>query len=195
MPDATELFSTTQLKTMLNITGSSQDALITLVKASVEQFVKTYCGRDLLVASYTEFHDGDDGNLVRTIQRPIVSITSIHSDPARLFGDAALIPSSDIVDDSEGQRLGFIELLTYKFLKGVKSTKIVYSAGYSTVPGDLSYAALLIAAKQFHIASKQMFAENSREVGDLRITLSVDTFPRDAMEVIDRYKRAAGIEF
>ena len=189
MPDATELSALADIKTMLGISDTSQDALLTIVKDSVEAYVKTYCGRDFLVTSYTEYYDGDDCNVLRTYQRPIVSITSVSSDPARLFEAASLIPADDIIGDSKSLRLGFIELLTYRFLAGLKSTKVVYSAGYSTIPTDLSMAVKLIVCKQFKVISKKMFAEQVQSVGDMTITLSVDAFPKDAMKIVESYRR------
>ena len=189
MPDATELASITDIKTMLVISDTSQDALLTLIKDSVEAYVKTYCGRDFLVTAYTEYYDGDDTNLLRTNQRPITAVTSVYSDPARLFPAASLIPSDDIIGDAKSLRLGFIELLTYRFLAGLKSTKVVYSAGYSTVPTDLSMAVKLVVCKQFKVIKKGMFAEQVQSVGDMQITLSVDAFPKDAMKIIESYRR------
>lgn len=189
MPDATELFALADLKTILAITSTGEDARLTLIKDAVEAWAKRYCGRDFLVTTYTEYQDGDDSQSVRLDQRPIISITSINSDPARLFTDASLIPSSDFILDPKAQRLGFIELLTYKFLRGFKSTKIVYQAGYSVIPTDLSMALKMIAAKQFKIISKQMFAERSQQIGDLTITLSPDEFPKDALATVRSFRR------
>lgn len=189
MPDATELCTRADIKTMLGLSTSNQDALLDIIKASVEQYIKTYCGRDFLVASYTEYYDGDGMNVLRTNQRPIISITSIHSDASRLFEAASLIPASDIIGDAKSLRLGFVELLTYQFIKGLKSTKIVYSAGYSVIPTDISMAAKLIVCKQYKVIDKKMFAEKSQGVGDMTITLAIDEFPKDAMRIVEAYRR------
>lgn len=193
MPDATELCSTTDLKVLLGISTASQDALLALVKAGVEQFAKTYTGRDLLVPStpYTEYYDGDGGSDLRLDQHPIVSVTTIHIDNSRLFADAALVPASDIIGDAKSYLRGFVELLTYRFTRGAKNIKVVYSAGYSVVPLDLSMAVKQIVAKQFKVAEKKMFAEGSYQVGDTTITLSPDAYPKDALKVLDAYRRVA----
>jgi len=190
MPDATELTTTADLKVMLGIgAGTSSDALLALVKAQVEAWAKTFTGRDLLVDTYTEYQDGSGSNQLRTLQRPVISVTSIHSDPARLFDAASLIPASDIIGDARSYALGYVELLTYKYLKGLKSTKIVYTAGYPTIPADLAGAVRSIIAKQFKVASKQLYGEVSHQVGDMNINMSVDTFPKDALQVLNGYRR------
>lgn len=189
MPDATELCATADLKTMLGITSSSQDSLLALVKDGVEAFAKTYCGRDFLSASYTEYHDGDGSSILRVFQRPILTISSIYADPARIFDAASLIPASDIISDDEAKRNGYVELFTYRFLQGRKGIKITYTAGYATIPSDLSAAVRKIACQQFKVADKKLYAEISQEVGDKRITLNPDAYPKDAMMVLDRYRR------
>lgn len=189
MPDATELSATADIKTMLGLTTSGQDSLIAIIKANVEAWAKNYCGRDFLVSSYTEYHDGDGSAILRVRQRPITTVTSIYSDPARLFEAASLIPASDLIGDAESLRLGFVELLTYKYLRGAKSTKIAYSAGYSTIPTDLSMAVKLIVCKQYKVIDKKMFAERTQQVGDMTLTLSTDEFPKDAMTILESYRR------
>src|ERR1051326_531373 len=191
MADATELATRADIKTMLGIDDTSQDTLIDLVKANVEQFVKVRTGRDLLVPSsnYVEYYDGDGGNVLRLRQRPIVSVASIYSDPARIFSEATLIPASDLIGDAESLRLGFVELLTYRFLKGLKSTKITYSAGYSVVPTDLSMPVKLIACKQFNVLSKKMFAEKTQSPEHKAISSDVDAFLKNALATVHSYRR------
>lgn len=193
MPNATELCTTADLKTLLGITSSNQDSLLALVKANVEEFAKTYTARDLLVPSsnYVEYYDGDGEAILRLNQRPIVSIASIYADPARLFEAASLIPAADIISDDVQQRNGYVELYSYRFLKGRKAIKVTYSAGYATVPADLSYAVKLIVAKQFKVAEKKLFAEGTQRVGDITTVLSQDDFPKDAMRILDSYRRVA----
>lgn len=190
MPDATELTTTADIKTMLGITaGTGSDAMIALIKAQVEAWVKTYCGRDFLAADYVEYYDGDGGAHLRVNQRPIISVSSIYTDPSRVFAAASLIPATDIIGDSESYRLGYIQLLTYTFIQGVKSSKVSYRAGYATIPADLAGAVRTIICKVFKIASKQLYAEVSHQVGDMNISISPDTFPKDAMIVINGYRR------
>lgn len=192
MPNPTELAARADIKTMLGLTTTAQDTLLDLIKNAVEARVQRMTGRDFLIPSvdYTEYYDGDGSNVLRLDQRPIISISSIYSDPARLFGAETLIPASDLIsNDAKGWRLGYVELLTYKFLKGIKSTKITYSAGYTTIPYDLSMAVKKIVCKEFKIADKKLFAEISQQSGDMTVTLSPDAWPKDAVEAIMEHRR------
>lgn len=190
MPNATELCSLAALKAYLQITGAAQDSILQSLKDSVEALVKTYCGRDFLVASYTEYYDGDDGSVLRVSQRPITAITSIHSDPARAYAAGSLIPSTDyLTDDALEWNAGLITLKDYRFLKGKKSTKVVYSAGYATIPADLSHAVKLIAAKEFKVQDKRLAGTLSQQVGDMTMSLEIEAFPKNALEILNRYRR------
>lgn len=191
MPDATELCTLADCKTLLALTTSNEEALLTIIKNNVEAWVKTFCGRDFIVTAYTEYHDGDGSAQLRVDQRPIVSISSIYSDPALLYEAASLIPSTDYVTDPRGRTLGYVELNQYRFLKGRKATKISYSAGYSTIPYDLSMAVKLIVCKQYKVISKKMFAEQTQQAGDMVVTLTPDSFPKDAMEILRGFRRVS----
>lgn len=189
MPNATELCPIATVKTLLGISTTQQDALLTIIKAQVEAWVMNYCGRDFIVQDYVEYYDGDDYNSLRLRQRPINSVAEINSDPARIFAAASIIPTSDFIADAQTLRLGFVQLLTYKFLRGAKSTKVTYNAGYATIPADLSFAVAQIVAKQFKVIDKKLFAETTQTTGSMTVTLSIDTYPKDAMNVISSYRR------
>ena len=192
MANATVLCSLDDLKSYLQIAGASKDVILESIKAAVEALVKTYTGRDLLIpgADYLEYYDGDGTAILRVAQRPVVSITSIYSDPARLWPAASLIPASDyVVDDLRDNNAGLITLNDYRFLSGRKATKISYKAGYATVPSDLSHAVKLICAKEYTIQDKRMFGTLTQAVGELTLSLEVDAWPKNAIEILQRYRR------
>ena len=190
MPDATELCSVSDLKAYLQISGATSDSILAAIKASVEAFVKSYCGRDFLAADYTEYYDGDDGIVLRVDQRPIISIASIYSDPARLWAAGTLIPASDYnALDLRDMNAGLITLSGYRFIRGRKATKITYHAGYSTIPADLAHAVKLISAKEYKIQDKRLTGTLSQQVGDMTITMEVEAIPKNALEILNRYRR------
>ena len=190
MPDATELVSTANLKTYLQITGSTYDTALEAIKDAVEDWVKGFVDRDLLVTAYTEYYDGDGSGLLRVRQYPITSITSIHADPARLFAAATLIPSSDLITDvDQNDNIGIIELYTYRFLRGIKNIKVIYSAGYSTVPDRLQYAVKLMCAREWTIYEKRLAGMTVQQIGEKSVTMEIDAIPKAAMDILNKYRR------
>ncbi len=190
MPDATELVSAAELKRYLMITSSSYDTILQEIKDGVEDWVKQYLDRDLLVSSYTEYYDGDGSGSLRVRNYPITAITSIYADPARLFAAGSLIPSSDVISGvTQNDNVGLIELYSYKFLKGVKGIKITYSAGYATIPERLQHAVKLICAREFLIQDKRMSGMVTQQVGDKTIALELDAIPKNALSILERFRR------
>ncbi len=197
MPDASELVSLTNLKAFLSISSSGKDTILQAIKDGVEAAVMRYCDRDLLVPStpYTEYYEGDGSHQLIVDQRPVISVTSVYIDPSRLFPAATLVPDlntgspSELVSTASQLRAGIIELFNYAFLKGRGSVKITYSAGYSVVPADLQLAVKLICSKEYKVQDLGMSGQVSQQVGDKTVTFAVDTWPKNAVEILDRYRR------
>ncbi|HYF53119.1 MAG TPA: hypothetical protein VEA41_02545 [Salinarimonas sp.] len=191
MPDATTLVSVTDLKAYLQETSSTNDTIITAIRDAVDKIIPKYVGRDILATTYTEYHDGD-GSRLHVKHYPIISVTSIEDDTTRVFaGGASTVISSSyyISNDQNSWDAGIVELFNWAFQRGRKNVKIVYVAGWSTIPADLAHAAKLICAKEYKIQSKLLLGEISQSVGDRTVTLDMETFPKQAVQILERYRR------
>lgn len=190
MPDATELLSLANLKVYLQITSAGSDAILTDIKDFVEDWAKGYVGRDLLVTSYTRYRDGDGTAILHLDHYPITAITSIHSDPTRGYDSSTEIVAANIItNDTEGWAAGIVELYEASFLRGKKNIKVVYSAGYSTVPQDIQFAIAEMCAKVYMVQDKRLFGQISQQIGDRNIALDVEMMPKRAMDTLNRYRR------
>jgi len=190
MADATELVSLANLKAWIRNTTADKDAILQSIKDGVEEWVKNYCQRDFIIATFTEYYDGDGTTELLVRNNPITWITSIHDDGARDFGDASLISSDNIIsNDAEGWAAGIVELFLDSFSRGTKNIKIIYLAGYATVPADLQMAVKKICAKIYFEQDKGLAGRVSQTVGDKVIELSLDTIPKDAKLILDSYRR------
>ncbi len=197
MPDATELVALADLKTFLGVTTTPLDVKLAAVKADIEAAVKNFCGRDLLVPStpYTEYYDGDGSQQLIVNQRPVISVASIYVDPSCLFESGSLVPNlnsgspAELISSQRKLNSGIIELFSYAFYRGRRSVKITYSAGYSTVPSDLQRAVKLITAKAWKMQDLQMTGQISQQVGDKTVTYEPDAWPKEAIEIVGRYRR------
>lgn len=188
MPDATEILALADLKSYLQITGSTQDAILTALKASVEQWVKTYCRDPFLVAERTEYHDGNGEAELRLRHYPITSLTSVHVDASRAFAAAAAV-TSDVISSALNDAQGVIELYGKVFGVGQKNVKVVYKAGLSAIPADLAHAVKVICAREFLLQDKRLTGQVSQSVGDKTVSLNLEEIPRNAWDVLQRYQR------
>ena len=98
--------------------------------------------RILKAQSITEYHDGTGSNLIILRQRPVNSVTSLHSDSARTFGTGALIATTDYQVYTNG---GYIVVTSAGLDAGAKVIKVIYNGGYSTIPFDLKMACIELA--------------------------------------------------
>jgi hypothetical protein len=151
-----DLTTLAEVKEYLQTTGSpigtDFDSLIeSIIIPSVSQMIEKYCSRTFGEATYVEYHDGG-GDFVFVKNPPIVSITSIYEDDEWEWDSTHLVPATDYVS--------FITSIGYKSGKwpyAVRSIKITYiggyvytaSAGHTTLPDDIKYAALLQVAYSF----------------------------------------------
>jgi hypothetical protein len=188
VPDATELVSTSELRAYIQApTGYDTD--LASIKASVEQWVKTYCRDPFLVVSRTEYHDGNGKSILRLRHYPLTAAPTVNIDADRAFAAATAVDSSDIIDTTENRSQGIVELLGLTFTEGQKNVKVVYSAGHSTIPADLKHAVLIICAREFLLQNKKLTGQVSQNLGDKTINLNLEEIPRNAWDILQRYQR------
>lgn len=141
-------------------TDTSQDALLTTIVAEADDILKNYLGQNVEDATYTEYYMGNGRRALVLRQRPVRSITSIHLDSDGYYGFGTspfsatelLVAATDYTLDyasaaefSESgivYRLGGVwpstsadvGLMNDIPVKALGNIKVVYVAGYATVP-------------------------------------------------------------
>jgi len=145
-----------EVKTYLGLTGTDDDDLIDALIAATSEAIETYCGREFASQTHTEYHDGRGAERLILDHRPVVSVTSLHDDPARNFADDSLINPDDYVVYEDA---GIIEMCGVRsffappgafFSDALRNVKVVYVAGYDSAPSDVALACKLITAALYH---------------------------------------------
>lgn len=141
------LVSVSDCKTWLGISStdtSNDDIIEDIIESVTDQFANEL-NRNLEVSTYTVYLDGTGTDSIFLPVYPIVSITSIHVDPDRVYGADTLLSTDDYIYYSE---TGEISRTGYGyFSKGKQIIKVVYVGGYTTsgtsitLPKDLQKAA------------------------------------------------------
>lgn len=118
--------------------------IITRMSADIEK----KCGRTFIATTHTEYYKGDGKDRLLTRQFPINSVTSIHVDEDRLWASDTALDSDDITisDDVPGL---IILNGDYFDLSNVENVKVVYNAGYATIPYDLESACIKLCAIEY----------------------------------------------
>lgn len=187
------LANISEIKTLLGITGTTEDAKLTVMVAAASASIQNYCGRNFESTVYgtgntsaysaggdSGYYSGDNSRDLILRQRPVTTVTSVYQDETGRFGDnpdgafassTLLVAGTDYVLMWDGQLpsvstrcsySGILRKLTgvwpasWKYSAGtinpqiMNSTgniKVTYTAGYTTVPADISYAVALVVAQ------------------------------------------------
>ena len=180
--------SSVKIKRMLGIpsTVTYQDDAISDAVTVADAIVLDEIGLDAASStSYTEKIDITVAGLSEfsVTYRPILSVTSLK------ISDETKTENTDFKVE---KTVGFIKLIPYNAILpvGRNIIEITYTAGYSSTPADLQYAANLIACSMLNV---QGHAGLSREkTSTYAVTLDTDvgaTVPNLARRILAKYRR------
>lgn len=160
------------LKTHLGITGSTEDTLLGQILDGIDWAVARFTGRAHKPGSHpfssiehTEYYDGNGQQFLILKRRPATAIDSVHVDASGYYGHGAsafaaateltlgthFAPTS--LEESEQNGSQLLRIGTH-WPRGMGNIKVVYTAGYTTMPADIVLAVHQIAAAVRHAASE-----------------------------------------
>jgi len=192
-------FTVNEAKARLQITTDSHDTLIEYLIDDVGALLEAYCDRHFSANTYTEYHNGTGSNYILTKEWPINSITSLYDDPDRSFTSASLIDSDNYTFIADEGKIVLIEenvvlniYMTTLFQKGVQNIKIIYNAGYTTVPSDLKLIAAEIMMKKYKNFMDKRIGMRTVGSGDERIGMYLNDMLPDHRMILDAKYRNRG---
>lgn len=133
-------------KTIKNITNSEHDVQITELIKAVNSYISTYCNRkftEYYNVDKVEYFDGVNSDELYPEVYPIVSVTSLETstDGGQNYS-TVLTEFTDYVIDEQNSRI----VSNYDYFVAssypLNSVKLTYKAGYTTIPEDLTLAAV-----------------------------------------------------
>lgn len=104
--------------------------------------------RTLGAATYTAYPgplsiDPADPLVLMVPVRPVISVTSVHIDPARSYGAATAVDSADRDLDGAAGLVILRESAGTGWSTALRANKVVISAGWATLPGPLAQALVM----------------------------------------------------
>jgi hypothetical protein len=187
------------------ITGTDADTELNNLIARVESAIARYLGFPLAdsatspsldQAAYTAYLDGPfytDSSILQLPIKPLVSVTSLHSDSNLEYGSSTEIASSQFQLDKQNSRIILNYDSTASFDVGFRNIKVVFQAGYdnSSPPADLVHAICLLAAKTQR--SKVAQGYNALTARNVSITLSPKSLSLEVKELLAGFRNATVI--
>ncbi len=128
--------------------GNTDEALLTRLLTAASTFVETWCDRTLGVTAYSEVRDGNGLNRITPYVRPIVSVSGVTV-------DTTVVPAAPAFMQPGWWLAGkSILLFGYEFCRGNSNVLLSYSAGFATIPADISQAVIELVAMRYRERSR-----------------------------------------
>lgn len=183
-------------KEMTGMTSTNQDARIFALITSVSQLVKTYCNNsfvDFVSSAKTEIFNVDyNEHFVQLTESPIIAITSVSEREKPTDSYTTLTNNKDYYVDSVTDTIFRVDSAGNEasFKSGKGAVKVVYTAGYSTLPQDLELAVMDLITYYLKDERKQRQTIAGASLNNQVSTSQRDNvgFPDHIKRVLDLYK-------
>jgi hypothetical protein len=186
------LLALAEVKTFLDIDNTDFDDQISRLIDVVSWFFNNETKRELKNREQTEYYDGDGSQTLYTKNWPITDSASelslyINASVPRSFTSSEQVDSDYIMVDGDNGR---IDIWNDTFTKGRRTVKLVYNAGYSTIPDDLHRAALETLGSLWKKEQSQVWNMNNISIEGASVSLQMDKIMSAwARHVIHMYER------
>jgi hypothetical protein len=175
-----------KVKSQLDIPASdtSQDVRLTTYLNAASSAIESYCERKFEQATYTEYHHGRRMNFIMPREFPIVSVTTLNIDNDRLYPSDKDVPVNEYSIADRNRTIFY----SGKFPQGFNNIKLVYTAGYATIPGDVELACIWACEWFVKHRERKDMGRVSVSKGDESVGI-LASMPPMILELINPYKR------
>ena len=192
----TDLTTLTRVRSSL-YTGTTSattdhDVLIANLIDEVSDAIQQFVGNVIGEATYTEYYSGMGEELMMLRHGPLVSVTSVNEVTYSATSSVDTSRTETLSEVYEYERLegglrsenykgrGWLELVGGKFTPGQRNYKVVYTAGFSSIPNSLVLAATNAVVYEFKRRERVGFQTNT--AGDASVSFMTDNQMRNALE-------------
>lgn len=167
----------------LNASSSTEDTFIGVLVDAASVWIARFCGYPgkaptVEDTSYTRYFTPDDAEDLILDVLPVVSITTIHDDPARGYDAAHLVDSGNYtLLDGDAGLVCTTSTSTHSWSVGEKrAVKVVFTAGYTTIPDDMKLACRMIVRAAYDLR-KRSGVVSETAVGGTQATFRDEDVP------------------
>lgn len=179
-----DLTTLADVKAYLRITNTADDAVLTRLISAASEYIRSWLNRDIDPRTYTEVRDGKGHYKMAFPNYPITGVTSITVDGQTIPQATSSIASGWVLDDT-----GIMIQLRgcYTFNRGTQNCVIVYAAGYTPIPPDISQACIEMVAYRFKESDR--IGVSSKTLAGEVISFSQKDIPANAATLMTQYRR------
>lgn len=183
----TELCTVEQVKLYLggftNIT--SEDSLLDELCTAATETITRYLGYEIGQKSRVEYPRGGGRELVLR-HRPVDSVSAIYvsSSFPRTYDGTTLLSADDYAIDEDS---GLVQIGSGVWPDGIKSVRVDYTSGWSSIPADVNRAAIRTAALWY--MGRKYVGIAGASLGDGSVTrYEHDRLPVDVRMILDQLR-------
>ena len=197
MPAPTSYALLADLHTYLNIptAENTDDTLLQAMLDAATGMIQAYLSYDMASQVYTEQRNGWNTTVMKTYNRPIISVQSVTVDgqaipaaansqqPGYMFDQFCIF----FTNANPVQTVPGFNNSPSIFTRGMGNVILAYTAGYATIPPVVQFVCKSIAARMYKRTSR--IGEKSKSIGGQTTASYDDTqLTNEEKMVLDRYK-------
>lgn len=157
------------------------DAALIQLGVDVTAAMKSYLGRDILTASYTDVYSGKGTDMIVARNHPVTAVASVYADDVAQPAAGTSRSYGYQFDDQVFYFIGGV------WPRGRRNVTIAYTAGYAAVPADLVQACTRQTAYIYRAQPREGVRTAVLPQGE-NITYIVDEWLPAVESVLDRYR-------
>ncbi len=173
------------VKVPLSETGD--DSLLENFINECTHLIESYCNRKFKEREFTDQVTGSGTKDLIPRQFPVISITELYDDTSRAFATPIDSANYMIAKNEKGEGYA-VERFDAYFARGQRNVKLVYQAGYASIPYDIQLACKVCVAYYYFKQQQEDWTTATKSKGDEDITL-IQGIPESATTVLDKYVR------
>jgi uncharacterized phiE125 gp8 family phage protein len=177
----TALATIAQVKEFIGTADATDDALLTRLTTQAAESIERSAGRVFGTASYTETSNGTGADFLVLGNRPVTAVASVVIDGVTIPESTSSLVAGWLIASPWKIALRG----SYAFTAGVQNVTIGYTAGYATIPADLTQACVLIAALLYK--QRDRLGLSSKGVGGESIAFDTVEFPPSVQATINNH--------
>lgn len=184
MDTVNSLTTLTHMMTQFGLPLSEQEQVEELID-SASWAANTYTNRLLKSRTLTEYYDGDGSDVLWLKQRPVISVTSVYIDTSYAWTADTLVSSDDYQVYLDEGKIAFVGTL---LSTGYRVVRVIYVAGYATIPPDMERAVQDLAYYWYKQRTDKSVGVASRGTEGRTVSYAQDV-PDHVKGVFDRYQK------
>jgi len=181
------LVSLAEVKNFIDmiVSNSETDDLLSNLINRYSILFENYMNRDILSREYTQYYDGGGHDMLFLNQYPITTISGIWDDSDWEWNSTTEVDSTSYRVSDEAS--GIINFRYTTLGDYIENIKIIYTAGYSSVPEDIKLSCIKEVARSYK--GRNEVGVVSKTLADGSVSYTAQGLMVETTLVLDMYKR------